>query len=84
MESTPIRPFMTIREVAGVLGYSRQHTYRLVAQGLLPSVRTSERTIRIPRAAFEAWLEVQAERAVSAMSGLWLVSAPDLTPEERD
>jgi excisionase family DNA binding protein len=58
---------MTIPEVASVLGYSRRQTYRLIARGVLPSVRVSGGALRVPRAALDAWLEVQAERAVTAM-----------------
>jgi excisionase family DNA binding protein len=43
-------------EIAEALGVSKTTVYGLVADGVLPSVRVSEGTIRIPAAAFRKWL----------------------------
>ena len=58
---------LRVSEVARVLGISRQRAYQLVADGTLPHTRIGPRTIRIPRAALEAWLAVHAERSVDAL-----------------
>jgi excisionase family DNA binding protein len=61
------RPLLTVHQVADELGVSRQHVYRLIAEGRLPAVRLSERRLRIPRPALDAWLQLQADRAVGAL-----------------
>jgi excisionase family DNA binding protein len=60
-------PLLTVPEVAAHLGVSRQHVYRLISEGRLPAVRLSERRLRVPRPALEAWLQMQANRAVEAL-----------------
>lgn len=56
--------FLTIRQVAPILGVSVPHAYALAADGVFPSVRSGGR-IRVPRAAFDRWLEDQAQRALA-------------------
>jgi excisionase family DNA binding protein len=51
-------------DVAPLLGVSRRRVYQLVRSGAIPAVRHG-RTIRIPRAAWDWWLERQVERALS-------------------
>lgn len=58
------RVLLTIAEVAQELSVSRTRAYQLAAEGQIPSVRLSERRIRVPRAAFEAWLAEQSEIAL--------------------
>jgi excisionase family DNA binding protein len=55
---------MTVSELAEELHIGRARAYELVADGHVPSIRLSERRIRIPRHAFEAWLVAQAEVAI--------------------
>jgi excisionase family DNA binding protein len=45
---------------ARVLSIGKDAVYELVASGELPSVRISERTIRIPRHLLEKWIESRA------------------------
>jgi excisionase family DNA binding protein len=65
--TTAERPLLTVPEVATELGVSTRHVYRLIAEGRLPAVRLSERRLRVPRAALDAWLRVQTDRAVGAL-----------------
>jgi hypothetical protein len=39
----------------------------MINQGVLPHVRLSQRRIRVPRAAFDAWLSTLADRAIESM-----------------
>lgn len=59
---------LRVREVAAELGMSRPRAYALIADGVIPHVRINERTIRVPRASLDAWLEVQNERAVQSIT----------------
>lgn len=47
-----------------MLGLSLSRTYALIAQGEVPSVRVGN-AIRTPRLAFERWLAVKAEAALT-------------------
>src|SRR5690242_2256316 len=67
-------PFLTMAEIATRLGLSRAHTYRLAHEGVFPCVRLGRRRLRIPRAAFETWLEEQNARALANVA----------TPEKRE
>ncbi len=58
---------MRVPEVAKVLGLSRQRVYEMISSGALPHTRVSSRSIRVPRLALEAWLEVHAERSIDAL-----------------
>jgi len=62
------RVFLTIPEVAELMGWSRVYAYHLAAEGLFPSVRLGPRRIRVPRVAFEQWVEEQNERARASVS----------------
>jgi excisionase family DNA binding protein len=68
-------PFMTVPQVAEILGVSVPRAYQLAAEGSFPSLRLSSRRIRIPRAAFETWLTTQAEIALASV-----VPAKEVTP----
>jgi len=60
---------MTVAEVAGILRLSRPRVYELIAASAIPAVRLSERRIRIPRRAWEAYLAAQELEAVEALEG---------------
>ncbi len=47
---------LRMEEVMEMTGWSRAKCYAMAAAGELPSVRTG-RSVRIPRAAFERWIE---------------------------
>jgi excisionase family DNA binding protein len=67
-EYAPARsPLMRVAEVAEVLGLSRKRCYELVAAGAIPSVRVSQRSIRVPRVSLDAYLAALAERSTLAL-----------------
>jgi excisionase family DNA binding protein len=77
--SSPPR-LLTVSEVAAELGLSRQRTYALIAEGLIPAVRISPRRVRIPSDAWEAWHAAHAERAVDNLArATALVQQADVT-----
>lgn len=59
------RVLLRVDEVGKLLGVERSRAYHLIRIGVLPHVRIGG-SIRIPRAALEAWLNQQAERALAA------------------
>ncbi len=65
--TTAEQALLTVPEVAAQLGMNPRHVYRLIDEGRLPAVRLSERRLRVPRAALEAWLQVQTNRAVEGL-----------------
>jgi excisionase family DNA binding protein len=71
-------PLLTVPEVAAALGLSRARAYALIAEGRIPAVHISSRSIRVPRAAFDAWLREKAETALAS-----LVADELDTPERR-
>lgn len=58
--------FMSIREVAAAMGLSETRVYALISEGSIPALREGRR-IRVPRVAFERWLEEQAQRALASV-----------------
>lgn len=58
--------FLTVHEVAQALDLSDARTYALIANGAIPHVRSLGR-IRIPRAAFDRWLVLEADRAIASL-----------------
>lgn len=62
---TTVERFLTIPEVAGLIGASVERTYQMAAQGRLPAVRLSPRRIRVPREALDRWIAEQNERALA-------------------
>jgi excisionase family DNA binding protein len=60
--------FMTVAEVAPRINRSLSGTYLLAKRGDIPAVKIGG-SVRIPRAAFEAWLEAQA---ISALAGTYV------------
>ena len=61
------KPFLTVPEVARLIGASPERTYALCSGGVIPRVKLGSR-VRIPRAAFERWLEKMSERALAGTS----------------
>lgn len=47
---------LKVEQAAAQLGLGRSQVYRMVADGLLPTVRMG-RAVRIPAAALRAWVE---------------------------
>lgn len=66
---TQTKPLLTVREVAEILGLSRPRTYELIAQGVVPSIRLSERGTRVPAAALNAYIAALAEQAIDNLGG---------------
>lgn len=56
--STPTPRTITVREAAEVLGISRNHAFRCVQRGEIPSFRIGRRLL-IPTAFLDALLEAQ-------------------------
>jgi excisionase family DNA binding protein len=56
-------PFMTVAEVAKALDLSEMRVYQLVRAREIPSVKLGGR-IRVPRRAFDDWLDKANERAL--------------------
>ena len=74
------RDLLRASDVAAELGVTSGRVYQLIRAGVIPATRLN-RSVRIPRAAWEAWLKVRTERALSA------VAAPpgpaSRTPDDR-
>ena len=60
------RAFYEIREVGEMIERTPTRVRQLVAAGELPAVRVGGR-IRVPRAAFDAWLARQNEAALESV-----------------
>ena len=60
------RELLKPSDVAPLLGVSAARVYQLFAAGELPFVRVGG-AIRVPRAAWEAWLARQRDRALEAV-----------------
>lgn len=56
MEPQSLALLLRPQEVVSVTGWSRSKVYGMAASGELPSIR-SGRSVRIPRAALERWIE---------------------------
>ena len=61
-------PFLTVPEVARLIGRSPERTYALIATGIVPGVKIGGQ-VRIPRRAFEQWLDQLTERALAGVNG---------------
>lgn len=62
------KEFLTVPEVARLLGTTVTRTYQLVAQRRLPHVRRG-RSIVFPREAMTRWLQEQTEEALRVVAG---------------
>ncbi len=58
--------FLTVHELAIAIGLSEGRVYALIAEGEIPTLRVGRR-IRVPRAAFDRWLEQQAQLALDSL-----------------
>ena len=59
--------FLTVPEVAREIRASTERTYGLIAAGTIPAVRIGRR-VRIPRAAFEQWLNELSQQALAGVA----------------
>ena len=59
----PDKQELRVSDVAAELGVTSGRVYQLVAEGVIPATRRG-RAVRIPRAAWEAWLVRQSEKAL--------------------
>jgi excisionase family DNA binding protein len=57
-------PYIAISEIAALIRVSEARVYQLIAERAIPAVRTGRR-IRVPRAAFDAFLRSQEQRALA-------------------
>lgn len=56
--------FLTVRDVAPELGVSESRVYQLIGAQQIPAVRRG-RAVRIPRRAWERWLDEQSQSALA-------------------
>lgn len=57
------RAFYRISEVATVIGLGKSLTYKLIAEGQIPSVYLADRrSRRVPATALKKWIEEQSEK----------------------
>lgn len=61
--------FLSVPQVARIIGASEARTYDMVAAGMLPAIRLGRR-VRIPRAAFDAWAARMSEQALASVRAL--------------
>jgi excisionase family DNA binding protein len=61
-ESQFLRPI----EIARLLGVTPSRTYQLIATGVIPATRIGG-ALRIPRAAWNAWLDRRTEEALASV-----------------
>jgi excisionase family DNA binding protein len=59
-------PFLTVPEVARLLGRTPSRCYQLARVGALPVVRIGGRLV-VPRAALEEWVRLSGERALRTL-----------------
>jgi excisionase family DNA binding protein len=61
------KEFLTVPEVARLLGTTVTRTYQLIAQRRVPHVRRG-RSILVPRGALMQWLQEKTEEALRAVA----------------
>jgi excisionase family DNA binding protein len=62
------RAFFKVPEVAEIIGLGKSLTYRLVAEGQIPSVMLAGcRSRRVSSDALKAWIEAQKQKEEGAM-----------------
>ncbi len=59
------RAILKPSEIAAQLGLSTGRVYQMIDQGIIPATRVG-RALRVPRAAWEAWLDEQQRSAVAS------------------
>lgn len=52
---------LSVAQAAALLHIGKDKAYELIASGKLPSVRLGERSVRVPRALLEKWVEAAAQ-----------------------
>lgn len=62
----PNKEFLKPPEVAPMLGVTPSRVYQLIAAGEIPATRIGG-SLRIPRRAWERWLDEHAEKASAAL-----------------
>lgn len=67
MDKVSQRLLLRIPEAAALLGVGRSTVYQLVQQGTIPIVRIG-RSVRVPAAALDEWVEAQSDQSVAARS----------------
>lgn len=55
--------YLKASEVAEILSMDVSSIYKMCADNVIPSIRVGEKAVRIPRAAFEAYLDREERRA---------------------
>ena len=55
-------------DIARRLGITSSRVYQLIAEDVIPSVRIAG-AIRIPRAAWETWLQTRSQEALARVHG---------------
>jgi excisionase family DNA binding protein len=61
-------PFLTPRDVALAMGVTVQRVYQWIQAGQIPATDVAGR-LRVPRAAWEAWLRCCADEALASTRG---------------
>lgn len=59
------RLLLKVSEAARMVGLTKSRAYDLVSKGVIPSVRLSPSTLRIPVKALEAWIAANTQGGVS-------------------
>ena len=60
------KPLLRPADLASLLGLTPSRVYQMIASGVLPSVRVAG-AIRVPREAWQRWLDEQRDRALQAV-----------------
>lgn len=71
-----------IAEVAAAMRVTEARVYQLIASRAIPAVRGPGRRVRVPRAAFEAWLRSQEQRALENLREPLDADSSMLRPDE--
>lgn len=85
IEDIRAKPTLRVEEAARIMDCSRSSMYELVHRGVIPALRLSGRTIRIPTARFLALLEGPeiANAPAAQTEALTDTDAPSLATNER-
>jgi excisionase family DNA binding protein len=62
----PDQDLLRASDIAPLLGVTTGRIYQLIAAGILPATRMG-RSIRIPKAAWQRWLDDQRDRALETV-----------------
>jgi excisionase family DNA binding protein len=75
-DGPPASEFLRPHTVAPDLNVTVSRIYQLIASGVIPSVRIG-RSILIPRRAWEAWVQHQADEAQQSLAANQMVHGDD-------